>query len=102
MFEKGQLVVCVDDGPGLLKNATPCTGLKAGIVYTVKQTGAWLWSTEEYNGVRLVETNNGADTPYLPSRFRPLPSSQISLVNSMLVTKKAKEPVLSGEQGDAA
>src|SRR4051812_23722436 len=98
MFEKGQLVVCVDNR-SVAYVGTP-RRLTVGTVYTV----AGLSDTNQNGqpGVFLSEVACLARNGFRAWRFRPVSASQISLVNSMLVTKKTKEPVLSGEQGDAA
>lgn len=85
MFDKGQLVICIDDSPSkYYPNLRPLT---KGKIYTVSGScpeGA-------IDGITLEETTNFCCC--LAQRFRPISKNSADIFNCLLISPPIKELV---------
>jgi hypothetical protein len=106
MFQIGQKVVCVNDGPpsrcGEVINGytviNEMDGLKNGAVYTIRGFGI-CWDTQRpglfLNEIVRPLDYDGTETPFDRRRFRPAVQrkTDISIFKEMLAPKRIRELV---------
>jgi hypothetical protein len=90
MFRPGDLVVCVDDGPGYGFHF----GLERGRVYTVAQ----IVRTNNGTGVHVEEASSKPFDAFRPTRFRPVSKCSTDLLRSMLTDLPSYAEVASSSR----